>query len=985
MQIHGRDMAISAEEFVRLIQTEDPPALTGRCITGVVDLADVSIARSVVVRNVVFKGPVDWSQARLAHGADFTGCRFENGLILSDARIDGPLRLDDVVFGSAIEPKTDREIFRLIRDRLRGFPDKLRRWQQHLDEEKRKRALKAAAELENLRVAGCLSMKRSIVFGNLLLNHSTIDCELCVDGTVVHGNLALRHASLGEFSTLGTASASGKTLACRIDGGLDLSSSTIAGDLRLIGIRVGGELNLQAINIEGNLMCKAGEGLRARLRKGASLAAARVRGNADFGGARVDEGLDLGTSQIGGHLRCERVGKWPFSLKGELNMLSARIENSVLLNRSRLKGNTELAGARIGAHARFEGATLHGDISFENASLGGALLLRASADETTRKPCEIKGGAWLLGIKVAGDIDIGGLRIDGDLVLQNAEVGQNFLARVRGGLPSHLGGSAFLYGVRIRGVVELAGLTLLGTLILEGTSIDGNLIGSFDLIYHGTPRVVRSHIHGGVQAASTTIGKGVIFMGISIGHADHTAGSSSIGQQALSFIGAQISGELSFYSESRFSNLLDLRKDNPYLPPISEDEEKRLLLQAARERTIILGDLHLNRAHVAGDVLLDGVIVEGELDFRDADVRANINCSPIELEQDCLWASVNGANFGALDMTGDIHLTGLTIRGNQEDGSGGDLNLRDARVRGRLELYPLDQGEDPPEIPEEWRITFIRGTLRLDAAEISHVILSGRTFNSDESAPRKPSWHEWLRAVWNSEGSKILHLLGGGQTEKETPVRVGLERATLGRLQIVRPLPGTVDLSNLKVDRWDLPKDPASYRNMLENSHPFKRSNYLAIENALRNAGEDGQADEVHQWMRRRDRRSTKSFWKVLFDVFLDHSIRYGTTSKRLVCFMIVLFSISLWIFSNRNHVEYDIAPAVGTPPPVEHPLAWGAGDAALFATQLHVPIVSLGVKERVQPSGLGMRTYAMAIVAASWIMWPLLIASMSGVIRKRN
>jgi len=591
--------------------------------------------------------------------------------------------------------------------------------------------------------------------------------------------------------------------------------------------------------------------------------------------------------------------------------------------------------------------------------------------KTTRKPCEIKGEAWLLGIKVAGDIDIGGLRIDRDLVLQNAEVGQNLMARVQGGFPSHLGGNAFLYGTRIRGVVELAGLTLLGALILEGASIDGNLIGSFDLIYHGTPRVVRSHIHGGVQAASTTIGKGVIFMGITIG--------------PLSFIGAQISGELSFYSESRFENLFDLRKDNPHLPPISEDEKKSMGLQAARERTIILGDLNLNRAQVAGDVLLDGLIVEGELDFRDADVRANINCSPIELEHECLWTSVNGADFGALDMTGVIHLTGLTIRGNPEDGSGGDLILRDARIRGRLELYPLDQGEGPPEVPEEWRITFMRGALRLDAAEISHVILSGRTFHSEEPAPRKPSWHDWLRSAWYCDGSKILHLLGGGQTEPEVPVRIGLERATLGRLQIVRPLPGTVDLSNLKVDRWDLPKDPASYRNMLENSHPFKRSNYLAIESTLRNAGEDGQADEVHQWMRRRDRRSTKSFWKVLFDVFLDHSIRYGTTSKRLVFFMILLFTISVLIFSNRKHVEYDLAPAAGTPPPVEHPLTWGAKDAALFAAQLHVPIISLGVKERVQPSGIRMRTYAMAIVAASWIMWPLLIASMSGVIRKRN
>lgn len=482
MPIAGQNMAISAEEFICLLQTKDPPTLAGYRVTGAVELSGVSIPSPVVVRNVVFTGVVNWSQARLARGADFSRCRFEDGLILSDARIDGPLRLDDTVFGTGSEPMKDIKMIRLILERLEASPNKLRRWQQHLDEEIGKRAhFKVAAELENLRVAGCLSMKRSIVFGDLLLNHAAIDCDFCADGAIVHGSLSLRHARLGEFQASGPASASGKALPCRIDGGLDLSSATIAGDLRLIGITIGGELNLQAITLEGNLTCGAEKGLRTRLRNGARLRAARVRGNADFDGARVNGGLDLGTSQIGGHLWCSQAGKRRFSLAGDLSMVSARIENSVVLNRSRVKGNADLAGARIGAYASFQGVFLDGGVSFENAAVGGALLLRAATDATRKRPCEIKGRAWLLGIKVGSDIDIGGLRLDGDLVLQNAEIGQNFLARVRGGLAPILSGNAYLNGARIRGGAELAGLTLKGTLILEGASIEGNLVGSFDL------------------------------------------------------------------------------------------------------------------------------------------------------------------------------------------------------------------------------------------------------------------------------------------------------------------------------------------------------------------------------------------------------------------------------------------------------------------------------------------------------------------------
>jgi hypothetical protein len=234
-------------------------------------------------------------------------------------------------------------------------------------------------------------------------------------------------------------------------------------------------------------------------------------------------------------------------------------------------------------------------------------------------------------------------------------------------------------------------------------------------------------------------------------------------------------------------------------------------------------------------------------------------------------------------------------------------------------------------------------------------------------------------------------LLRGGQPEGTTAVRIGLERATIGRLQILEPLPGTLDLSDLKVCRWDLPRGPSDekyqYKEMLENSFPFRKSNYLAIEHALQNDGMNEQADEVHVLMRRRDRRNIHSCWMALLDRLLDLSTKYGTTSTRLVSVMLILFVISVWVFNDRNHVEYEIAPLGGKPPPVEHPApaSWSVGDAVLLALRLHVPIISLGVDEKVQPSGTRLKAYAVIVVAGSWVMWPLLIASVSGYLRKRN
>jgi hypothetical protein len=60
-------------------------------------------------------------------------------------------------------------------------------------------------------------------------------------------------------------------------------------------------------------------------------------------------------------------------------------------------------------------------------------------------------------------------------------------------------------------------------------------------------------------------------------------------------------------------------------------------------------------------------------------------------------------------------------------------------------------------------------------------------------------------------------------------------------------------------------------------------------------------------------------------------------------------------------------------------------GDAIFLAVRLHVPIVSLGIDEEVQPSRTWLKAYAVAAVAASWVMWPLFIASVSGFLRKRS
>ena len=983
--------SFSGDELVQAILRGEAHVWSGRRISGDVSMKGLRVESSVEIHGAVFSGTVNFSQTHFEHGVDLGGCVFQQKVNLSDAWIDGPLILDDVVIGTASGTALDVARIRLLLARLKEMSRHMQ-WQERLEAkleagEARRSSQSTVLELDNLRVEGCLSLMRASVGGGLSCNHAKIENDMRIDEVQIHGPLSLRHTSLGELRTDAAAEPeNGPAKRCLIEGDLNLTSATVTGDIRLVGITVGGKLSLQTADIHGNVLCRSSERLRSRLGQGAWLVVARVKGNVDFRGARLYGDLNLSTATIGGNLQCNRGGIWHLTLdghanvenarigayvtfegcraKGSINLISAKIENDAVFNRVNVKGCMYAHNALIGGNLYFLGARIE-SLELQNASIGGTLFLQATLREKSKERirCEIGRRAWLLGVNVAGNIDLSGSRIGDVLVLQNASISQNLIAHTLHGFPPEIDGGAYLSGARIHGFVEFGGVALRGNLELSGASVGESFHVGFDLDEVNGWRIVPSCVGGSLDAEAAVFGKGVILMGLTVGSKD----CKEEEVRGVSFVGARINGDLSFHSKYLAHEIV---RSKEYREEDGTVEMKRRAIEWARqEQTVIHGGLWITRAHVLGGILLDGVTVLGDLDLRDATVRANINCRPMaKVDGGYERAFVRQADFETLDMTGNVDLTGLTIDG--------DLNLRNSRIRGRLELYPFGKVLEPTD---NSRITNIGGKLKLDAAEISHVIFSGRSLESEIQTRKRRSWRQIAIDTWRF----VKILFGCGQAEEAREVRVGLDRARIGQVEIVQQLPRTLDLSDLRVDHWDLPNIPSSYRAMLECSYPFKRSNYLAIENALRNAGEDEQADEVHVWMRRRDCRSTRGL-KVWLEIFLDLSIKYGTTSKRLLCLMVILFAVSVWCFSNPNHMEYKVLPVTQVPPPVTHPIDWNLGDAALYATRLHVPIISLGVEEDMQPSGFAMKSYAMATVAASWVMWPLLLASVSGLIRKR-
>jgi hypothetical protein len=1028
---------LTKEEITSLILRGGVIEKSGYRVLGDVDLSGEKVEGRLKIQGVVFTGAVNFSHCRFERTLDLSKCTFEKKLDLTGARIEGSLLLDNVTFGVMREPAQDLTMIKRIVERLkegrrrirsdRSEPREermrkialqcrrrasLRRWNEQLRKAEAEQAkLPTVAEFNNLHVAGSLSMVESPVFGHFFCNYADVEKDFRVDRSWIFGDLKLRRSSLGEFRT--DAVPTHNQRPCRVDGKLDFTAAQVGGDIRLIGVILGDELGLQTANVGGNLLCRSAAKRRARLKNGAWLFGVKVRGSVDFSGTLLREGLILGTGDIGGSLLCLSINNWSFKMDGDADLSNMKVGASIFLYNARLQGDVYLVGTATGGDLDFSGTYFAKNLFLQNISIGAALLARATNNLKKNFPCEVEQKLWLLGATITGAVDISGLHCGGDLIMQNASIGQTLLANIMGGVQTVIGGNAILNGMRVSGAVEFLGAVLHGDLDLSGTSIGDDLKVAFELDYANNWQIVGTVIDKKIQAESAKIGKRVILMGLVVGSINHDDSFAREGNPqdensarrrelgSANFAGIQINSSFLLHTDDLVRELLK-SKTSGYPPKeITQERRLKLLIEARRERAVIHGDLQLARAQIGSGVTLDGAIIDGELNMQDAAVRANITCRPVPMEasNNPVRAHVRKADLENLDITGDVDLTGLTILE--------DLILRDARVRGRLELYPFQKkggshgGYEKKRSPDlsphstsKPDITDIGGALHMDAAEVSHVIVSGESFGG---RPAKQTWWDRVKNTFKilwEQGLLLLigYLIRGGFRERNTGSgehlekdAIVLERATIGRLEIIRPLPGKLYLSNMNVGSWE--EQASFFKDMLQQTQPFRKSNYIAIENDLRNKGQDEDADEVYVSMRRRDRRNTGNFARVLWDWLLDLSTKYGTTSVRLFWLLIVWFVASLLIFTNPAHVEYAISPSLQNPTPEVHPdpAVWDVVDATFFAVHLHVPIVQLGIDQDVQPSGDAMKAYAMVSTAASWVIWPLLIASLSGFLRKRN
>jgi hypothetical protein len=220
-----------------------------------------------------------------------------------------------------------------------------------------------------------------------------------------------------------------------------------------------------------------------------------------------------------------------------------------------------------------------------------------------------------------------------------------------------------------------------------------------------------------------------------------------------------------------------------------------------------------------------------------------------------------------------------------------------------------------------------------------------------------------------------------------------LSYSNCGILDLSGGLPDKLDLTEFTFDQ--VMPDRIGFRQLLEKTRPFfSRSIFLFVENWLRTRGRDVEATEVYIQMRRLERSqqdySRGSFSDLLWlgwNQILDAGMWLGLESHRLALYFAIVLTASGIAFAQPGALvpKRQEKGEASIPTPAARPM-----DGFWMAVQYNIPLVTLPVAERLEPSiqRIGYLPFTYADLAAilrmlGWIAAPLFVAALTGLLKR--
>ena len=196
-------------------------------------------------------------------------------------------------------------------------------------------------------------------------------------------------------------------------------------------------------------------------------------------------------------------------------------------------------------------------------------------------------------------------------------------------------------------------------------------------------------------------------------------------------------------------------------------------------------------------------------------------------------------------------------------------------------------------------------------------------------------------------------------------------------------LPMTADIRGLTYDRTDLDMEDRWRQWIALRRGPgtFDPDPYLALERSLRKAGREDLADRVHYDFRRAEGRyltnhalRDRRYDKVVWNWFMRWTVGYGVRGYRLIYWTVAIFLMT-WALIAIGH-----ARGLLSPPPKDP-------TATFFALRQTVNALLPKVLSGGDPWTSAGWLSAAEVVAAilTWILVPLAVAQLGGVLKKRE
>lgn len=251
----------------------------------------------------------------------------------------------------------------------------------------------------NAIVAGWLNFRETTVRGSIDFSRATIRGGACFRRAKIKGDADFAEAEI-EGADFGGAT---------VQGNIDFSNAVIDSDLLFEHARIGGYANFYAVEVKEN---------------GAAFEGVVIGQEAVFSGAKIDGDFNFNGATIRG-----AAGFGGAKITGNANFARVMIEGSADFHGTAIEGSAVFSGAKICGKASFRKARIEGDAIFGEVLERGVDTIfeaRHIARNMWNWDCggaEMQEDADLFAVRIAGDANFDGVKIQRALHLDSASVG----------------------------------------------------------------------------------------------------------------------------------------------------------------------------------------------------------------------------------------------------------------------------------------------------------------------------------------------------------------------------------------------------------------------------------------------------------------------------------------------------------------------------------------------------------------------------------